>query len=79
MRPAHIHLRVRAAGHRPVTTHAFIGGDEYLQSDAAFAVKDELIMSATRIDDASVAAKWDVMPPFYDVEFAIHLVNASDA
>jgi hypothetical protein len=36
-------------------------------------------MSATRIDDASVAAKWDVMPPFYDVEFAIHLVNASDA
>jgi catechol 1,2-dioxygenase len=79
MRPAHIHLRVSAAGHRPVTTHAFLAGDEYLQSDAAFAVKDELIVSATRIDDASVAAKWDVTPPFYDIEFAIHLVNASDA
>jgi catechol 1,2-dioxygenase len=79
MRPAHIHLRVSAAGHRPVTTHAFIAGDAYLQSDAAFAVKDELIVSATRIDDAAVAAASDVTPPYYDVAFTIRLVTANDA
>ena len=74
MRPAHIHLRASAAGYRPVTTHAFIAGDRYLQSDAAFAVKDELIVSTTRIEDAAAAHKWEVTPPFYDVEFAIRLV-----
>lgn len=79
MRPAHVHLQVSAVGHRPVTTHAFISGDTYLHSDAAFAVKDELIVSAIRIDDAVAAARWDVTPSFYDVEFAIHLVKANDS
>jgi hypothetical protein len=55
---------VSAAGHRPVTTHAFIAGDKYLHGDAAFAVKDELIVSATRIDDAALAAKRELTPPF---------------
>jgi hypothetical protein len=62
-----------------VTTHAFIAGDKYLHSDAAFPVKDELIVSATRIDDAAVAAKWQLTRPFYDVGFVIHLVNANNA
>ena len=38
MRPAHIHYRVEAPGHRPVTTHVFVAGDMYLDSDAAFEV-----------------------------------------
>jgi hydroxyquinol 1,2-dioxygenase len=48
MRPAHVHYRVEAAGHRPVTTHVFIAGDQYLDSDAAFAVKDELVVTPGR-------------------------------
>ena len=42
-RPAHIHMIVRAPGHRPVTTHIFDAASEYLDSDAVFAVKRSLV------------------------------------
>jgi catechol 1,2-dioxygenase len=42
-RPAHIHMIVRAPGHRPVTTHIFDRESEYLDSDAVFAVKPSLM------------------------------------
>jgi hydroxyquinol 1,2-dioxygenase len=41
-RPAHIHMIVRAAGYRSVTTHIFDAASEYLDSDAVFAVKPSL-------------------------------------
>jgi hydroxyquinol 1,2-dioxygenase len=43
MRPAHVHFLVNAHGYEPLITHVFIEGDEYLDSDAVFGVKDELI------------------------------------
>lgn len=43
MRPAHIHFILRAAGYESLTTHIFIDGDPYLDSDAVFGVKDALI------------------------------------
>jgi hydroxyquinol 1,2-dioxygenase len=43
MRPAHVHFLVNARGYEPLITHVFIEGDEYLDSDAVFGVKDELI------------------------------------
>jgi hydroxyquinol 1,2-dioxygenase len=42
-RPAHIHMIVRAPGHRTVTTHVFDANSEYLDSDAVFAVKPSLL------------------------------------
>ena len=42
-RPAHIHAIVSAPGFEPVTTHVFVKGDSYLQSDAVFGVKNSLI------------------------------------
>ncbi len=42
-RPAHIHLIVRAAGHRTVTTHLFDGASRYIDSDVVFAVKPSLL------------------------------------
>ncbi|MDF3310619.1 dioxygenase [Rhodococcus sp. T2V] len=42
-RPAHIHFIVAAPGFRELTTHIFIGGSDYLDSDAVFAVKDSLV------------------------------------
>ena len=42
-RPAHIHAIVSAPGFEPVTTHVFVKGDAYLQSDAVFGVKNSLI------------------------------------
>ena len=42
-RPAHIHFIVAAPGYRELTTHIFVGGSEYIDSDAVFAVKESLI------------------------------------
>jgi hydroxyquinol 1,2-dioxygenase len=43
MRAAHIHAIVSAPRHRSVTTHIFVPGNPYLDSDAVFGVKDSLI------------------------------------
>ena len=37
-RPAHIHFIASAPGHSPLTTHIFVAGSEYIESDAVFAV-----------------------------------------
>jgi hydroxyquinol 1,2-dioxygenase len=46
-RPAHIHMIVRANGHRTLTTHIFDADSEYLDSDAVFAVKPSLVRRFT--------------------------------
>ena len=43
-RPAHLHILVRAAGHRNVTTQLYFAGGEYLDSDVAEATKPELVL-----------------------------------
>jgi catechol 1,2-dioxygenase len=75
MRPAHIHYRVEAPGHRPVTTHVFVAGDEYLDSDAAFAVKEELIVVPVRDSDPEHAAAFGVGGPFADFVFDVRLIK----
>ncbi|MGJ5049230.1 intradiol ring-cleavage dioxygenase [Bradyrhizobium oligotrophicum] len=52
MRPAHVHFLVDAKGYEPLITHVFVGGDEYLDSDVVFGVKDDLIAQVQRSTDA---------------------------
>lgn len=59
-RPAHLHFIVSAPGMETLTTHIFVRGDEYLQSDAVFGVKDALIVDFTRDEAAGeVRARYD--------------------
>jgi hydroxyquinol 1,2-dioxygenase len=44
MRPAHIHFKITAPHYRTLITHIFVAGDEYLESDAVFGVKESLIV-----------------------------------
>jgi hydroxyquinol 1,2-dioxygenase len=77
-RPAHIHFVVSAEGYEPVTTHIFDSADEYLESDAVFAVKDSLICDFARHDTADGdARKLGVEPPYYTTEFDFRLKPAS--
>jgi len=46
-RPAHIHFILTAPGFQPVVTHLFAEGDEYLDSDAVFGVKNSLVVDFT--------------------------------
>jgi len=43
-RPAHLHFMISAPGFENLTTHIFVRGDPYLESDAVFGVKDALVM-----------------------------------
>lgn len=73
MRPAHIHMMVSAPGFRKLITHVFVDGDEYLDSDAAFAVKESIIVDFVKNDDPEAAEKNGLPGPFYDVNFDIVL------
>ncbi|RVU27731.1 catechol 1,2-dioxygenase [Streptomyces antnestii] len=44
-RPAHLHLKVSAAGHRLVTTQLYFKGGNHVEDDIASAVKPELILA----------------------------------
>lgn len=49
-RPAHMHYLVTAPGYQKLVTHTFVGGDEYLESDAVFGVKNTLIAPYEKVD-----------------------------
>jgi hydroxyquinol 1,2-dioxygenase len=42
-RPAHVHFMIAAPGYETLVTHVFVAGDQYLDSDAVFGVKNSLI------------------------------------
>jgi hydroxyquinol 1,2-dioxygenase len=48
MRPAHVHFMIAAPGHETLVTHVFVAADPYLDSDAVFGVKQELIAEFTQ-------------------------------
>lgn len=72
-RPAHIHFIVAAAGHLPITTHAFVEGSPWLDSDAVFAVSDSLVVPFPWIDDPAQAADRGLPNPFRKARFDIVL------
>ncbi|MEV0592839.1 dioxygenase [Nonomuraea cavernae] len=74
MRPAHVHVQVTAPGYRPLTTHVFLAGDPYLDSDAAFAVKPELICHAVRRESPGDLRRRQMDGPFEEIEFDLRMV-----
>lgn len=48
MRAAHLHVMVEAPGCRRLVTHIFVRGDELLESDAVFGVKESLVRDFAR-------------------------------
>ncbi len=68
-RPAHIHLLISAAGFAPVTTHLFVKGDQYLDSDAVFGTKDSLVVDFVRHNSAEEDARSQIAAPFYTVTY----------
>jgi catechol 1,2-dioxygenase len=78
-RPAHIHFVVSAEGYEPVTTHIFDRTDEYLDSDAVFAVKESLICDFLRHEQPNdEALRLGIKPPFYTADFDFRLKPATE-
>jgi hydroxyquinol 1,2-dioxygenase len=70
-RPAHIHFIVAAPGHRELTTHIFVAGSEYIESDTVFAVKKSLVADFARVEDPALARRWGMPVPFRHADFTI--------
>ena len=70
-RPAHIHVIAAADGHSPVTTHVFLAGSPWLDSDAVFGVRESLVRAVRDVDDG--AASYGVEAPFRLLEFDVVL------
>jgi len=65
-RPGHIHLIIKAAGFKPITTQIFDGDSQYLENDSVFAVKDSLTVTfKERKNDPQ--ARWELQ---YDIALA---------
>jgi catechol 1,2-dioxygenase len=58
-RPAHLHLLVRAPGHRTVTTQLYFKGGEWVDDDVAEATKPELVLDPQDQGDGTRAVTYD--------------------
>lgn len=69
MRPAHIHFAITAPGYRSVVTHLFRRGDEYLESDAVYGVKEPLIVDFVEKPAGNAPSGEVLDKPFYEVRY----------
>jgi protocatechuate 3,4-dioxygenase beta subunit len=58
-RPAHIHFKVTAPGHRKLVTQVFFPDDPYLENDTIGAVKSALVRPLER-EDEHLACEFDI-------------------
>jgi hydroxyquinol 1,2-dioxygenase len=73
MRPAHLHFKVDAPGHRTLITHIFVAGDPHLGSDAVFGVKESLVVDFVEHAPGPAPDGRTLDTPWTSVEFDIVL------
>jgi hydroxyquinol 1,2-dioxygenase len=59
MRPGHLHFMIQAPGFDKLVTHLFVRGDEFLDSDAVFGVKESLIVDFKKNAKGEYALRYD--------------------
>jgi len=65
-RPAHLHFIIEAPGYQKLITHVFRAGDRYLDSDAVFGVRSNLIAEWRRQEQSPASAAG---APAYALEY----------
>jgi hydroxyquinol 1,2-dioxygenase len=73
-RPGHIHMKVYAPGHQPVTTHLFVADSPYLDSDAVFGVRNSLIVPFEKHAPGTAPDGRVMTVPYYTVHYEFRLV-----
>jgi hydroxyquinol 1,2-dioxygenase len=76
-RPGHVHLIVSAPGHLSATTHLFVAGSQYLDSDAVFGMKESLVAEFKRHPPGPGPDGEQLDTPFYTVSYDFRLRPAS--
>jgi hydroxyquinol 1,2-dioxygenase len=68
---------VSAPGHLPATTHLFVAGSEYLDSDAVFGMKESLVAQFDRHPPGIAPSGERIETPFYTVSYDFRLRPAT--
>lgn len=58
-RPAHLHFMIQAPGYETLVTHVFRDGDQYLDSDAVFGVRQSLVKAIDQQADGRYLMTYD--------------------
>ncbi|MBC7468978.1 MAG: intradiol ring-cleavage dioxygenase [Ramlibacter sp.] len=58
-RPAHLHFMIVADGYERLVTHVFRSGDQYLDSDAVFGVRESLVADWRQQADGTYLLEYD--------------------
>ena len=58
-RPAHLHFMIAAPGYETLITHVFREGDQYLDSDAVFGVRQSLVADWVEQPDGTYLVEYD--------------------
>ena len=77
MRPAHIHFLIDSPGYHRIITHLFQRGDQYIETDVVYGVKESLIVDFVK-KPAGKAPNGEVLDkPFYVVNYDFVLQKAA--
>jgi hydroxyquinol 1,2-dioxygenase len=80
MRPAHIHFAVTAPGYHGLVTHLFQKGDEFIETDVVYGVKEPLIVEFQKKPAGATAPNGEKLDqPFYVVNYDFVLERAAAA
>lgn len=78
-RPSHLHFIVKAEGYRTLVSEVFAGDDPYLDQDAVFGVREDLVMFYKDMPAGSFpkgyALSGQVDGPYLQVDFDLTLVR----
>ncbi|WP_232668672.1 intradiol ring-cleavage dioxygenase [Pseudonocardia sp. TRM90224] len=77
MRPAHLHFKVDAPGYRTLITHIFVAGDEHLDRDAVFGVKESLVVDFVEHGPGTAPDGKEMAGPWSSVQFDIVLEGSA--
>ncbi len=58
-RPAHLHFKIEAPGYETLITHVFRDGDDWLDSDAVFGVRQSLVADWNKLPDGTFELVYD--------------------
>jgi len=79
-RPAHIHFLLDVPGYHRVTTHLFQEGDQYIDTDVVYGVKEPLIVEFQEKKAGDKAPNGELMnEPFYVVKYDFTMQKLAQA
>jgi len=79
MRPAHIHFCIEAPGYHRVVTHLFQRGDQYIDTDVVYGVKEPLIVDFVKKPAGKAPTGEMLKEPFYEVKYDFVLQKLAKA